>query len=307
MDIKKQIVNELHRPVRRRFERRKFIQKGIGDTLSADLTILDSFKKENSNFAYLLVVVDNFSKFCLVRPLKTKRGEEVSKAMDSILNEYKFKVKNLHTDQGTEFFNVHFKNLMKKYKINHYHTFSEIKASIVERLQRTLKEKLWKTFSYNGSYNWINYIQKIVSVYNATKHRTIKMKPIQVNKKNEKMLLKTVYRPDIMFSKPKFKRGQYVRISRYKGIFEKGYEPNYSTETFQIEEIKKTTPTTYLLTDYQNNLINGSFYEHEMIPVKYPGVYLVEKIIRKRGNEVLVKWLGFDAKHNTYIHTKDLI
>ena len=100
--------------------------------------------------------------------------------------------------------------------------------------------------------------------------------------------------------KPKFKVGDKVRISKYKHIFEKGYTPNWTTEIFTIDKLLPTVPYTYKLKDYQNKPLDGCFYEQELLKAKITDVYLIEKIVRRKGNKVLVKWLGFDDSHNTW-------
>ena len=95
-------------------------------------------------------------------------------------------------------------------------------------------------------------------------------------------------------------------MSRAKQIFEKGYTPNWSTEIFSITKVASTNPVTYHLKDYLEQLISGGFYEEELQKVKYDDVYLVEKIVKKRGNEVYVKWLGFDSSHNSWIDKSNL-
>lgn len=215
--------------------------------------------------------------------------------------------KNIHSDEGKEFFNKNFASLMKKNEINHYHTYSKMKASIVERFNRTLKNKMWKQFSLNGNYKWTPFLKTLIDAYNKTYHRTIRMKPIEVTKKNEKKLLKTVYNHPKLIKKSKFKINDFVRISKNKTIFEKGYIPNWSTEIFQIQKINLTNPTTYVLKDFQNEKILGSFYEQELLKTKYPNIYLVEKKIKEKGKKVFVKWLGFDNLHNSWINKTDIV
>lgn len=86
---------------------------------------------------------------------------------------------------------------MKKYNINHYSTFSKLKASICERLNRTLLNKVWKKFHLNGNHKWVNVLDKITTEYNNSVHRTIKMRPIDVNTSNEKQLLESDYAAQI--------------------------------------------------------------------------------------------------------------
>ncbi|EZA55097.1 hypothetical protein X777_05352 [Ooceraea biroi] len=89
---------------------------------------------------------------------------------------------------------------------------------------------------------------------------------------------------------------------KFKTLFEKGYTPNWTTEVFRIVEVQQTNPVTYLLKDYRGKPVAGGFYEHELHHVADPDVYLVEKVLRRRGDEVYVKWLGFDGSHNSWIH-----
>ena len=210
-------------------------------------------------------------------------------------------------DQGKEFYNSEFKALMQRYDITLYSTFSNLKA-ICERFNRTLKGKMWKQFSLRGTYKWADIVNDLLFDYNNTKHRTIGMKPKDVTARNEMSLLRNVYgRPRVNRTrKIKFKVGEKVRISKYEHIFEKGYTPNCMLEIFTISEVKNTGPVTYKPVDYQDHPIEGDFYQEELIEVKYPDAYLVEKIVRKRGNKVFVKWLGFYNSHNSWINESDL-
>lgn len=296
-----QLVNELHKPISKNFRRRRTIIKGLDDLWQADLGQLDLYAKFNKNYKYILTVIDCFSKFLWMKPLKTKSGEEVATAFESILQNRK--PHNLQTDQGKEFFNTNFKELMVKYNINHYNTYSCKKASIAERVLRTIKERLFKYFSLSGSYRWIDVLPSIVYDYNHTKHKTINKKPIFVNKNNENEVLKYAYN-HIKLTSPirKFSVGDIVRISKAKHIFEKGYMPNWTTELFKVSKVKITNPVTYLLEDLEGSPIKGAFYEAELQQTKQPDLYLVEKVLRKRGNKVYVKWLGFDNRHNSWIN-----
>ena len=101
--------------------------------------------------------------------------------------------------------------------------------------------------------------------------------------------------------------GDYMRISKYKHVFEKGYTPNWTTEIFKVKEVKNTYPTTYILEDYQGNPIKGGFYDEELSKTQFPNTYLVEKIIKTKGDRVYVKWLGFSNQHNSWINKSELL
>jgi Integrase core domain len=301
------LVNELHRSARKKFQRRRVIMKGLNDTWQIDLVEMIPYARENKGNKYLLTVIDTFSKFAYAVPVKTKTGLDVTNAMKKVFKLANDHPKNIHSDLGKEFYNKHFKKLMEQHKINFYSTFTAMKASICERWNRTLKNKMWRKFNMQGTHNWIQILPKLVQDYNNTRHSTIKMKPNQVNKSNEKLLLKTVYNRIKIFKTGKFKVGDFVRISKYKSIFAKGYEPNWTTEIFKISKVQITNPVTYLLQDYRGDGIAGGFYEFELQKVHSPNAYLVEKIIQRRGNQVYVKWLGFDSGHNSWINKKDLL
>ncbi|XP_018406601.1 PREDICTED: uncharacterized protein LOC108782743 [Cyphomyrmex costatus] len=120
-------------------------------------------------------------------------------------------------------------------------------------------------------------------------------------------LLGTVYGAIKIAGPAKFKVGDAVRVSKYKTIFEKGYTPNWTTEVFRIVRVQRTNPVTYLLEDYRGEPVAGGFYEHELLRVANSDVYLVEKVLRKKGDRVYVKWLGFDGSHNSWINKRDVV
>lgn len=303
---KRAIVNEIHTQARKNFPRRRVIMKGIDDLWQADLIEMGSYSTLNKGFKYLLTVIDTFSKYAWVEPIKSKNAFDVSHAFEKILMCGRIP-KNLQTDDGKEFFNKEFKSLMNKFSINHYSTYSIMKASIIERFNRTLKSLMFREFSFNGTYHWIKMYKGIIELYNKSKHRTIKMAPIEVNSKNEKLLLNTVYSHLKVFKNSSFRVGDYVRISKYKNVFEKGYTPNFSAEIFRIKLIQNTNPVTYILEDYQGNPIKGGFYKEEILRTQYPNTYLVEKILKVKGEKVYVKWLGFPKEHNSWINKNEIL
>lgn len=308
---KEQVVNELHHSARRNFPRRSYEMRGINDTFQADLIEMIPFADQNRGYKYILMVIDVFSKRAWAKALKNKTGPEVTKAMESIFKENPDHIpKNLHTDEGREFYNQHFQRLMSDNYINHYSTFSKMKASIVERLNRTILNKLWRQFNLQGSHKWLNHLQSIIDTYNSTTHRTIKMRPIDVDAQSQEHLLKTAYKQNRTLKSDrqiKFKLGDFVRISKFKSIFEKGYTPNWSTEIFRVAKILPTQPVTYRLIDLNDKTIKGCFYAHELLKTQNKDIYLVEKIIRRKNGKLFVKWLGFDESHNSWINSNDLI
>lgn len=288
------LVNELHKPVRRNFVRRKFRQIGILDTYQLDLIDIQGYADENDGNKYILVAIDVFTKFCYAIPLKSKTAQNTANGMNAIFLKHHKYPNNCLTDEGMEFNGRPFKKLMTDHDIHLYTTYSGLKASICERMIRTLKTNLWKLFSFNGNHKYIDILDDVVEKYNNTKHRTIKMKPIDVDYSNEKHLLDTVYNYKYNNKeKQRFFVNDHVRISKYKALFTKGYLSNWTYEIFQILSVQKTVPITYLLKDYEGQRISGGFYQFELQKVANPDVYLVKKIIKRKKNKILVEFLGF--------------
>lgn len=307
---KKDIVDEIHKAARRNFPRRKTIIKGLDDLWQADLMDFQKYSNYNKGYKYILVVIDALSKYVWVKPVKSKDKNCVTKSMHDILSCSSRKPNNLQTDHGKEFYNNLFQKLLRNYDINHYSTHSVKKASIVERVIRTIKSHLYKLFSLNGSYRWLGpNLNSIVEKYNNTSHRITKHKPIEVNKANQ-----IVVRSNILHTqrpaanrKPKFLVNDSVRVSKFKGDFYKGYTPNWSTEIFNVVKVNNTNPPTYILEDKHKQLILGSFYESEMQRTKFPDIYLIEKVIKRKGTKLFVKWLGLSNEENSWVDKKSLL
>ena len=141
----------------------------------------------------------------------------------------------------------------------------------------------------------------IVDKYNNTVQRSIKMKPIDVTSDSYDQ-----YNEDSNETKPKFKVGDHVRISKYKNIFAKGYTPNWSEEVFVVSKIKNTVPWTYVVSDLNGEEITGSFYEKELQKTSQEK-FRIEKVIKRKGDKLYVKWKGYDNSFNSWINKRDLV
>lgn len=303
--IKQEIVNELHKAARKNFPRRKTQIRGYGDLWQIDLIEMQPYADLNKGYRYILVVIDCYSKYVWTSPLKNKTGVEVTSKMKSILNEAKYTPKNIQSDHGTEFYNRHFTNLMKDKHINHYSAYSTKKAAIVERVIKTLKHWLYKEFSTRGEFKWTDILKSITDRYNNKIHSTTGMKPSAITPDTKLSMFS--YQNGGATTKHKFNIGDIVRISKYKGTFSKGYLISWSTELFKVKRVKHTNPITYLLEDMDGDPIKGGFYEFELQKTKFPDTYLVEKILKTKGDKVFVKWLNFKKKFNSWIKKDTII
>ena len=214
------------------------------------------YSKQNNGFKHLLTVIDLYSKYAWIIPLKTKSSNSIIDAFTVLFKDRK--PKKLWTDNGKEFINKEFNQFLSKNKVEIYQTYNEGKAVVIERFNRTIKEKMWRYFTQHDTKKYIDILPKLVKEYNNTYHSTIKMTPSEGTKN------KIIYIHDICNNKPKLKVGDRVRIYKYKTHFEKGYETNWTKELFVIDKILKTCPITYKIKDLNNEIITGSFYLNEL-------------------------------------------
>lgn len=302
-ETKRGVVEELHKPARKHFERRKVVCKGFDDLWQTDLADLQAYSRENAGYRYILIVIDCFSKYMWTAPIKNKTGEQVARAFENILRKAEGrKPKNLQSDHGTEFYNSKFRKVTREYDINHFSTFSVLKACMAERVIRTLKTWMFKEFNVRGNRKWTDLLPQLTEKYNRRVHRSIGMQPTNVTANTKLNIIDSR-----KLNKQKFQNRDIVRISKFKGAFEKGYLPSWSTELFRVVRVLPTKPITYLIDDMENNPVRGCFYTEELQKTNYPSVYLINKIIRKKKDRMLVNWLGFDNSHNSWINEKDLV
>ena len=166
------------------------------------------------------------------------------------------KPNKIWVDKGSEFYNNFFRKWLKDNDIEMYSINNEGKYIVAERFIRRLKTKIYKYMILVSKNVYIDKLDDIVSEYNNTYHRTIKMKPVDVKDNTYVDSKKEVNGKD-----PKFKVGDRVRISKYKNIFVKGYTLNWSEEVFVVNKIKNTVPRKNVINDLNGEEITGTFYE----------------------------------------------
>ena len=176
------LADELHKPIKRNFTRRRVIVNHIDEIWCSDLVKMQQFSKWNRGYRYLLMVLDVFNKYGWIIPLKDKKGETVAKAFKTTLKDSR-KPQYLWTDKGKEYYNKHVKGLLDKNKIILYSTENEEKSSVCERWNGTIKTKMWKQFTVQGNTMYLDLLPKLVKQYNNTKHSSIKMTPVEASKK----------------------------------------------------------------------------------------------------------------------------
>jgi hypothetical protein len=282
----------------------------VDEIWGADLVEMQDLSEQNNGCRYMLNIIDVFSKFAWSVPLKDKRGETVAEAFKLIVKKSGRLPKFLWVDQGKEFYNKNVDEWLEKNSITRYSTFGEHKSAVIERFNRTIKEKMWMRFTAENTRNWINMIDDLIAKYNNTKHSTIKMTPTEASKKeNEAYIINSRKYRNLENNTSKFLVGDRVRISRIKAVFEKGYLPNWSEAVYKIAKVQYTDPITYKLTDPSGDVIEGGFYAEELQKTNQE-IYRIEKVLQKKKikgvEHALVKWSGYNKKYNEWIPVANL-
>ena len=257
--LKSQDAYTLHKRTRKPKFRRTLVFKPR-DLWQIDLLDMQKYSKENDGYRYICVIINCFSRYVWVKPLKNKTGKATVKALALLLMNERPKL--IQADQGTEFFNRDVKRMLEAFGPKLYHTYTDKKAAIVERVQRTLRGRLGRLFTKRGNFKWIDKIDDIVTAYNNTHHSSIKMKPADVDEEH----IANIFFNSLPNLKKtiKFSNGDRVRILIKKNQFAKEFEKSWSEEIFKIKRIQNTNPITYLIEDLDGEDIMGGFYTEEL-------------------------------------------
>lgn len=311
-----QLTYSLHKPIRKRFPTRRYRVAGLNDTWQMDMLEMIPYARINQGYRYILVCIDIFSRYVRATPCKSKSGDEVSKAILTMLKDVQ--PHHIQTDKGKEFYNIHVRErVLEKYNIKLYTVNSQFKAAIVERFNRTLREKLNRYFTYTGKKVWYEILPQIINTYNHTRHRGIfNFKPVDITPTNESQLWSMKHNEQYKSKNEKpLNLLDYVRISLISMArlqFNRNFDQNWSDEVFRIIGIDtRARPTMYILEDENKVVVDGKFYKAELQNIhKKPEVYRIEKILQAKGKGVykqyLVKWHGYPKEYNSWIKASQI-
>lgn len=329
--IKQFLNNEdaysLYKPIRRTFPRSKVVVDTIDSMWDGDLADVNNIATQNDGFRFLLVLIDIFSRFLFIVPLKTKKNQDIIEGLNRVFTTYRRKPRVLRTDKGSEFKNKFLKSWLVKQKVNVIYTQNETKANYAERVIRTIKNLMYRYFMKNRTYRYVEILQKLVESYNNRPHRSLGgLSPGSVNEDNADETRYLTYLSDRKRNKKsynnntkhsnkknkkvyKFKIGDDVRISQLKHLFQRDYQQKWSSEYFKVDKrYLRGNVAVYKLKDLMNEPIQGTFYHFELQKIKATEdvLYRIEKVIKKRKRkgqraEVLVKWEGWPKKFNSWI------
>ena len=282
----------------------------------------------NDNYRYVLVVIDAFTKFTWIRALKNKTAANVAVNFAHLLDNEGLSCIVLYTDSGTEFLGDPFQRLLRQRNIAHrICAGEEFHCAFVERMNRTLKEKIYQAMTREVSRRWLDLLPRIVATYNKTIHSTTGTRPIEVNDHNSLDVYNKMYhrsqKKKTKTKTKKFASGDYVRIVKIPQAFNRGYLPNFTWEVFRViapvATYENDAPTAYFLEDLKGQPIRpGIFYEPELSRVDKSLIdspsktaWPIREILRKRKKgkeeEVLVWWQGFPRAQAEWIPTNRLV
>jgi transposase InsO family protein len=307
--------------VRRKFPRNHFVVEGLGTHWQSDLMDMTSLSKYNDGIKYLMVIIDLFSRYLWVLPLTSKHGKHVVDVLTSFWKSESRKPELFQSDSGSEYKNHLMKTFLKSRGIHQIFSLNETKSPYAERVIKTIKMRLYRYMLKNHTYNYTKVLQKVVHSYNHTKHRMLGQTPSSVNETNESEVRlgqyliknKSISRKSEKRRKFTFKLDETVRVSHLRQTFDREYQEKWSGEIFTItKRYWSQGRDLYKLKDWGGDPIDGTFYSTELQSVtENPHQeYRIQDIIKKRTSqkkkEVLVKWLHWPKKYNSWIPEEDV-
>ena len=306
--LRSQRTYTLHKPIRRRYTTRPYKTGAIDQHWQGDLIEMIPYANVNNLYRYILTIIDLFSRYAWAEPLRDKTGNEVAAALRRVFAKGR-QPQIFQCDDGREFDNRVVQHLLNIENIRFFTVKSQFHAAVVERFNRTIKSKMWRHFTKTGSYRWIDELPNLLISYNSAVHRSIGIAPDAVNAENEHELWLQQERKGPQYVTQhdittRYAIGDHVRVSVAKGVFAKGYLPNWTEQIYTISQLLDTEPRQYKIQDEHSEEIKGSFYAAEMQRIIPPKRYAVERIIRQRRvrgvKQYFVKWLGYDDTFNSW-------
>lgn len=326
--LRQQDAYTLQRQVRRPKKTPNIRVSGLNVQWSMDLMDVQNLSKENDGVRFLLILIDSFSKYLRIVALKQKTAREVLNGIQNVF-ESGAKCKTLRSDRGSEFRNKLLQNYLQRTGVRLFFANQASKASIAERVIRTIRGRLYRYFQRNRTYRYIDVLLDIVSNYNSTPHRSLGgIAPKDVTKNNEADVWAVLYlKKTTTIGKPhktkfkkyqrtlkyRFKLNDLVRLSHLKHLFRRGYNQQFTGEVFKIaKRFHLQGIPMYKVKDFNEELIEGDFYENDLQKVdkNEDSLWLVEKIIKKRKRkgktEFLVKFESWPEKFNQWVKESDV-
>jgi len=303
-----------HKPVKRIFKREQIVMSAIDQQWDADIMDMVKFARQNNGYRYLAIFIDIFTRYIWVRPLKTKKPNEMVEVMKDVFSEGRVPL-SIRTDRGSEYIAKEVQTFLSGKEILHFTARNALHANYAERVIRTLKGKIYRYFTKFQTHTYIDVLNGIVDGYLNTVHTTTGLKPIEINSDNEQSIYEKLYLPLHVAKEQavvvhKYDVGDYVHTLESRSPFTKGYEQTFTQEIFEVVYRTSTTPPRYKLIDLHSESIAGTFYEQELQRAHMPEFFRVEKVLKRRvrdnKREALVRWQGYPEKFDQWVPEEDV-
>ena len=255
------------RVVKKIFPRRRVIARFPFELFMADLLEFPQFRFQNRGYRFALILIDVFTKKLYTVPMKKKTKEETARAFESVFKTFDEFPINLVSDRGLEFYNGEVEKIFDSYGINHYSTPTKTKwkASVAERVIRTIKSRLSKYFKKYKTKNWLDVLPIFTDNYNSTPHSAHGLPPNDVSSENRDVVYKRLYPKNTLTIVCKLKEGDKVRKIRDKSLFEKGYTENWSEEIYTISQARQSNLVCwYKLENLAGEELEGIWYYYQL-------------------------------------------
>ena len=296
----------LHKPRRTRFPTTPTLVFDRDEQWQMDLVDMQKLSRWNKGNKYLLTVIDVLSKYAWAVPIQSKSSQNMIKGLEAIRRQASPRWPlRVQTDQGKEFYNARVQAWFKKHGTHHFSTYGDSKASVVERWHRTLKQRMYRYFTAHNTLRYVDVLQPLIDTYNQAYHRSIGMTPHQVTTQTVPEVWDRLYGPrlDQKTPPPKCQVGDRVRLNKKHRPFKKGYLPGWTEEVFVVTHVRRRPVVTYRLSEWDGTPIKGTFYEPDVqkVQVSDDSLFRVEKVLKRKRGQVLVRWKGWPSKYDSWI------
>jgi hypothetical protein len=308
----------MHKGVKKTHTTQRIIVGGVDLLHQYDLMDVQSISGVNNKYRFLLGVIDTFSRFVSVIPLKDKKAGTVLQGLKKIYEKRDLPLRG-ESDKGREFLNKQVQDYLKSKEIVFFTPHGTYKSPHIERFWRNLRNLMGHYFTQHNTKRWVGVLDQLMQTYNSRINRSTGVSPIEALKPElSAQIFERLYgdlerAPTHKLHKPKFHIDQTVRMSVAKHPFEKGHEANFTRELYRISQVLDNDPIQYRLEALNKEPVLGKFYESEITPAseEKDKLYLIDKILDRKvenGQElVLVSWLGWDRSHNSWVNATNVI
>lgn len=305
-----------HAPVKKKFPKPFYSLTALYHLVETDLIETGRIAEFNQGVRYLLIAIECTSRKIFVVPMLNKEGETATRSFQQLLEKQFDQTPHVvRSDRGSEFKDSKFQKLLRDWNIRQVFANNTEKASMVERAVQTLQRRIHRYLTHNNTLSFMPVLQKIVKSINDTPHASTGVAPSLFTASDVYASWERYYLSHAQPLRPfKYKPGDKVRASllRREGL-EKAYRGTYTPQIYTVIARRHTRPHTYTLQDVDGNIVEGDFFEEELITAhdRPDRKYVIKEVVARRKNpatgrkEVQVTWEGWPKTHRTWIDAKD--